>query len=59
MVKAAVESCVSLRENPFESDSIHSPFNTRHGVPIFKYYSKHPEHASRFAKAMAGWRKIK
>jgi len=57
MIKAAVESSVSLKANPYESDSIHCPFYTRHGVPIFRYYSKHPEQAGRFARAMAGWRR--
>lgn len=57
MIKAAVESGTSFKADPFESDSIHCPFNKRHGVPIFRYYSQHPEHASRFAKAMAGWRR--
>ncbi|ROV90631.1 hypothetical protein VMCG_10003 [Cytospora schulzeri] len=58
MLKAAVESSTSLKLNPTESDSVHCPFNTRHGTPIFQYYSKHPERASRFARAMAGWRRM-
>ena len=57
MLKAATESSVALRANPYESDSVHCPFYTRHGVPIFDYYKKYPEHAGRFAKAMAGWLK--
>lgn len=59
MLKAAAESSVALKATPNESDSVHCPFYARHGVPIFRYYSKHPEHAGRFAKAMAGWRKSK
>ncbi|VBB79779.1 Putative O-methyltransferase [Podospora comata] len=58
MLKAAAESSVALKATPNESDSVHCPFYARHGVPIFRYYSKHPEHAGRFAKAMAGWRKM-
>ncbi|KAH6651431.1 S-adenosyl-L-methionine-dependent methyltransferase [Truncatella angustata] len=58
MIKAAIESSNSLRADPYRSDSIHCPFHTRHGVPIFEYYSKHPEYAGRFAKAMAGWRRM-
>ncbi|RYP57290.1 hypothetical protein DL769_009576 [Monosporascus sp. CRB-8-3] len=58
MLKAAAESSVALKATPNESDSVHCPFYARHGVPIFRYYSKHPEQAGRFAKAMAGWRKM-
>lgn len=59
MLKAAAESSVALKAEPYESDSVHCPFYMRHGIPIFKYYSKYPENAGRFAKAMAGWRKSK
>ncbi|KAI1635392.1 S-adenosyl-L-methionine-dependent methyltransferase [Biscogniauxia mediterranea] len=58
MIKAAVESSTSFKADPYESDSVHCPFYKRHGVPIFQYYSKHPEHAGRFARAMAGWRRM-
>ncbi|KAI1407921.1 S-adenosyl-L-methionine-dependent methyltransferase [Hypoxylon sp. FL1857] len=58
MVKAAAESTVAIRANPHESDSVHCPFYTRHGVPIFQYYSHHPAQAGRFARAMAGWRRM-
>jgi len=57
MLKAAAETSVAIKANPSEADSVHCPFFTRHGVPIFDYYKKHPEYAGRFAKAMAGWRK--
>ena len=57
MLKASAESNVSLKANPYESDSIHCPFNTRHGVPIFQYYAKNPDKAGRFARAMAGYRR--
>jgi hypothetical protein len=59
MLKAAVETSASLKADPNHSDSLHCPFHTRHGVPIFNYYSKHPKEAARFAKAMAGWRRSK
>ncbi|KAL8856459.1 MAG: hypothetical protein Q9178_006929 [Gyalolechia marmorata] len=58
MLKASAEASVALKANPFESDSVHCPFYTRFGVPIFDYYNKHPENSGRFAKAMAGWRKM-
>ncbi|KAI0013980.1 S-adenosyl-L-methionine-dependent methyltransferase [Xylariaceae sp. FL0662B] len=58
MIKAAVESSDSPKADPYKSDSVHCPFYKRHGVPIFQYYSRHPEHAGRFARAMAGWRKM-
>ena len=59
MLKASAESSVAIKANPFEADSVHCPFYTRFGIPIFDYYKKHPEHSGRFAKAMAGWRKSK
>ncbi|KAI9705763.1 MAG: hypothetical protein M1820_005011 [Bogoriella megaspora] len=58
MLKASAESSAAIKANPFEADSVHCPFYTRFGVPIFDYYKKHPEHSGRFAKAMAGWRKM-
>ena len=36
------------------SDLVHSPFTTRLGTTMFEYYEKNSEHATRFAKAMAG-----
>lgn len=33
---------------------MHTPFRTRHGVPVFTYYAQNPNAAVRFAKAMAG-----
>ena len=59
MLKAAVESNVSLKVNPYESDSLHCLFNTRHGCSIFQYYAKNPEKADRFTKAMAGYQRSK
>lgn len=59
MLKAAAESNVSLKANPYESDSLHCPFNTRHGCSIFQYYAKNPEKSGRFAKAMAGYQRSK
>ncbi|RFN54060.1 putative o-methyltransferase [Fusarium flagelliforme] len=46
MLKAAVETSASLKADPNHSDSTHCPFHTRHGVPIFNYYSKHPREQS-------------
>ncbi|KAI0102148.1 S-adenosyl-L-methionine-dependent methyltransferase [Nemania sp. FL0031] len=57
-IKAAVESGASLKTDPYGSDSVHCPFYQRHGAPIFQYFTKHPERAGRFAKAMAGWRRM-
>ncbi|KAI9155765.1 O-methyltransferase sol2 [Paramyrothecium foliicola] len=54
MLKAAADSNLSLKETPYESNLEHCPFQTRHGDSIFKYYAKHPDHAARFARAMAG-----
>ncbi|KAI0530045.1 O-methyltransferase [Xylaria digitata] len=58
MFKAATESASCVQATPHLSDSIHSPFATRHQVPLFKYYEQNPHHAKRFAKAMAGWTKL-
>ncbi|KAL9074013.1 MAG: hypothetical protein Q9157_004554 [Trypethelium eluteriae] len=49
MLKASAESSVSIKADPFEADSVHCPFFTRFGVPIFDYYKKHPEHSGRFS----------
>ena len=54
MWKAASATSDCLKASPYESDSTHSPFMTRHGLPIFNYYAKDPRRAGRFAKAMAG-----
>ena len=56
MLKAAADSNLSLKANPFEADQNHNPFVTRHGVGIFEFYAKDPAKARRFAKAMAGLR---
>lgn len=57
MIKAAVETSATLKASPDKSDSTHCAFMTRHGRPIFQYYAENGEHATRFAKAMAGYRK--
>ena len=58
MLKAAADCDISFRANPFEANQNISPFVTRHGVGIFEYYKNNPEKARRFAKAMAGLRKM-
>ncbi|KAI1426422.1 S-adenosyl-L-methionine-dependent methyltransferase [Xylaria sp. FL1777] len=58
MLKAAAESNVSLKKHPFESDNTHCAFYTRHGLPVFQFYAKHPDKAARFAKAMAGFTRM-
>ncbi|KAI4289202.1 MAG: hypothetical protein L6R35_001528 [Caloplaca aegaea] len=54
MLQAASATADCLKASPYEADSAHSPFMTRHGLPIFKYYAQDPRRAGRFAKAMAG-----
>lgn len=54
MLKAVPATADCLRASPKESDSTHCPFNTAHGVPMFRYYAERPPHAARFAKAMTG-----
>ena len=52
--QAASMSSACVKASPNESDSTHSPFCSRHGVPMFTFYAQHPDYAARFAKAMAG-----
>ncbi|KAI0478370.1 O-methyltransferase [Xylariaceae sp. FL0804] len=54
MLKAVSSAGDCVKASPFESDSTHSPFNTRFGMPLFPYYKQNPKFAARFAKAMAG-----
>ncbi|KAI1773026.1 S-adenosyl-L-methionine-dependent methyltransferase [Hypoxylon cercidicola] len=58
MLKAAADCNVSLKANPYEAHQNLNPFVTRHGVGIFEFYKKNPDKARRFAKAMAGLRKL-
>ncbi|KAK5994068.1 O-methyltransferase sol2 [Cladobotryum mycophilum] len=58
MLKAAADSNISLKANPFEAHQNLNPFVTRHGVGIFEFYKNDPAKARRFAKAMAGLRKM-
>ncbi|KAK1595302.1 O-methyltransferase [Colletotrichum navitas] len=58
MLKAAADCNISLKANPNESHQNLNPFVTRHGVGIFEYYKNNPDKARRFAKAMAGLRKM-
>ncbi|KAI3322931.1 O-methyltransferase [Xylariaceae sp. AK1471] len=53
MWQAAAFTAVSVRSSPHQSDFSNCPFNTAHGVPLFKFYDMHPQLATRFAKAMA------
>ena len=58
MLKAAADCNISLKANPYEAHQNLNPFVTRHGVGIFEYYKDNPEKARRFAKAMAGLRRM-
>ncbi|KAL8765509.1 MAG: hypothetical protein Q9209_007443 [Squamulea sp. 1 TL-2023] len=58
MLKAAADCNVSLMANPHEAHQNLNPFVTRHGVGIFEFYKNDPEKARRFAKAMAGLRRM-
>jgi hypothetical protein len=57
MLKAASSTADNVKASPLEYDSALTPFTTRHGYPIFKFYEKDPKRSTRFAKAMAGWAK--
>lgn len=58
MLKAAADCNISLKANPYEAHQNLNPFVTRHGVGIFAFYKNDPEKARRFAKAMAGLRRM-
>ncbi|KAI0115439.1 S-adenosyl-L-methionine-dependent methyltransferase [Nemania sp. FL0031] len=58
MLKAAADCNISLRANPHETHQNLNPFVTRHGVGMFEFYENNPDKARRFAKAMAGLRKM-
>ncbi|KAF2804125.1 O-methyltransferase [Mytilinidion resinicola] len=55
--KAASSTSDTIKASPHKSDVEHSPFRTRLGASMFEYYEQHPDHAARFAKAMAVDRK--
>ncbi|KAF2261333.1 O-methyltransferase [Lojkania enalia] len=57
MFKAASSTADTIKASPQKSDLAHSPFKTRLGASMFEYYEQNPEHAARFAKAMAVDRK--
>ncbi|KAJ4287147.1 hypothetical protein N0V90_012545 [Kalmusia sp. IMI 367209] len=52
--KAASSLTDTIKASPQVSDLAHSAYKTRLGASMFDYYEQHPEHAARFAKAMAG-----
>lgn len=54
MFKSASSTADTVKASPQLSDLEHSPFKTRLGSSMFEYYDKNPDHAARFAKAMAG-----
>lgn len=58
MLKAAADCNIALKAHPYEAHQNLNPFVTRHGVGIFEFYKNDPEKARRFAKAMAGLRKM-
>ncbi|CRG92722.1 Demethylsterigmatocystin 6-O-methyltransferase [Talaromyces islandicus] len=58
MLKAAADSNISLKAHPYEAHQNQNPFVTRHGVGIFEFYKNDPDKARRFAKAMAGLRRM-
>jgi hypothetical protein len=57
MFKAASETTTLLRNSPFVSNTEHSAFHTRYGMPVYQYCEQYPEKGTRFAKAMSGWSK--
>ena len=58
MLKAASDCNISLKANPYEAHQNLNPFVTRHGAGMFEYYKNDPGKARRFAKAMAGLRRM-
>ena len=58
MLKAAADCNISLKANPYKVHQNLNPFVTRHSVSIFEFYKNDPEKARRFAKAIAGLRRM-
>ncbi|CAI7591018.1 unnamed protein product [Penicillium glandicola] len=58
MFKAASATADSVKASPLKYDSALTPFSTRHGIPIFKFYEQDAQRSIRFAKAIAGWSKL-
>lgn len=58
MLKAAADCNVAFKAHPYEAHQNVNPFVTRHGVGIFEFYKNNPDKARRFAKAMAGLRRM-
>ncbi|KAK4663655.1 hypothetical protein QC763_610320 [Podospora pseudopauciseta] len=58
MLKAAADCNITFKAHPYECHQNLNPFVTRHGVGIFEFYKNDPAKARRFAKAMAGLRKM-
>ncbi|KAF2473020.1 sterigmatocystin 8-O-methyltransferase precursor [Lindgomyces ingoldianus] len=56
--KAASEASEGIRSSPYLSDNMHSPFQTRFGVPLFQYYQQNPKSVARFGKALKGIAKL-
>lgn len=54
MFKSASSIADTIKASPQHSDLVNSPFNKRLSATMFDYYRTKPEHAARFAKAMAG-----
>jgi hypothetical protein len=54
MFRAASSTSDSIRQSPFEITAEGCPFAVRHGERAYTWYEKHPAHAARFARAMAG-----
>ncbi|KAI1332474.1 O-methyltransferase [Xylariaceae sp. FL0255] len=54
ILKAGASTADCIKKSPYESDSVHSPFATAMGVPLFQYYSTRPQQGARFAKGMSG-----
>ncbi|KAL9105191.1 MAG: hypothetical protein Q9187_008773, partial [Circinaria calcarea] len=58
MFKAASETSTVIERSPYTSDTTHSPFHTRFGVPMYEYYEQNPQKGARFAQAMRGWSQL-
>lgn len=52
--KAASETATSIRKATVPGNVVKTPFEERHGKPLFQFYGENPKLAARFANAMAG-----
>lgn len=59
MFRASSDTAECIRNSPYESGNLKSPFKTRYGLSLYEYYNNHQTKAARFAQGMVGVTKCK